>query len=150
MLVAVGDRRMQGPEQLTTAAVPHTTRTTRRQAATVFGLGMLACYLCWNVWFLAKGQVPPSMLRGLIGLPAPTTGGTRSFLALLQGHLTASLYYNPMTLPILALLLVTLGQVIWRGRAILALPRMDRAPARGMDHQTPEPDRHVVGPIATW
>lgn len=73
-----------------------------------FGLALLAVYLLWNAWWLYHGQVPPSLLTALFHLPAPTTGGTRSLLALLQGDWRLSLYYNPFTIPILLCLGVTL------------------------------------------
>jgi hypothetical protein len=80
------------------------------------GLSLLAAYIVWNVCWLAAGRIPASMLTGLTGLPAPTTGGTRSIAALLGGDLPKSLYYNPMTLPILGLLVLTVGQVWFKGR----------------------------------
>ena len=90
---------------------------TIRTAATVFGLVMLAIYVAWNIVWLARGEVPPSLLTGLTGIPAPTTGGTRSIRALLGGDPLGSLYYNPMTAPILGMLALTLFQVCRRGRA---------------------------------
>ncbi len=56
------------------------------------------------------------MLTELTGLPSPTTGGTRSFLALLAGDVRLSLYYHPFTPPILGLLAVTIGQLLTQGR----------------------------------
>ena len=88
-----------------------------RAVATAVGLGLLAIYLVWNVYWLAQGRIPASLLTGLTGLPAPTTGGTRSMLALARGDLLGSLYYNPFALPIIGLTTVTLAQVIRRGRA---------------------------------
>lgn len=77
---------------------------------------MLAVYFCWNVRWLAAGRIPPSMFTSATGFPSPTTGGTRSALALLDGDLATSLYYNPMTLPIAGLLTITIAQVLFRGR----------------------------------
>lgn len=88
----------------------------KRRWPTMLGLSAVAVYLGWNAWWLSAGRIPPSMLTGATGIPSPTTGGTRSFLALLDGDLATSLYYNPMTIPILGLLAVTVGQVIFRGR----------------------------------
>jgi hypothetical protein len=82
----------------------------------VLGLSLAALYVSWNVYWLAAGRVPPSMLTGLTGLPAPTTGGTRSVTALLDGDLPRSLYYNAMTIPILGLLTITVSQVLLKGR----------------------------------
>ncbi|MGO9642077.1 MAG: DUF2752 domain-containing protein [Candidatus Acidiferrales bacterium] len=67
-----------------------------------------AAYLAWNVAWLASGRIPPSVLRALLGLPCPTTGCTRSLVALLHGNLYASLLWNPLTVPILILLAVSL------------------------------------------
>ncbi len=88
-----------------------------RGVATVVGLGLLAVYVLWNVFWLAQGRIPPSLLTGLTGLPAPTTGGTRSMLALARGDVLGSLYYHPFAVPIVGLLAITLVQVIRRGRA---------------------------------
>ena len=91
-------------------------RTLKRRWPTALGLSALVVYLCWNVRWLAAGHIPPSMLTWATGFPSPTTGGTRSMRALLDGDLALSLYYNPMTLPIVALLTFTIGQVLIKGR----------------------------------
>lgn len=115
----------------------------RRRAATGFGLGLLSVYLAWNGWFLVGGRVPPSLLTGLTGLPCPTTGGTRSFLALMHGDVARSLYFNPMTVPILALLVATAVTVCrrregqWLGRAWIAVLLVAWA-------------LKLVSPAATW
>ena len=68
-----------------------------------------ACvYALWNLAWLAHGVVPPSLFLALTGLPSPTTGGTRAILALRDGHILESLRYNPMTIPLLVLLLASL------------------------------------------
>ena len=91
-----------------------------RQLLRAVGFGVAAVYGLWNVWWLAQGQVAPSLFTGLTGLPCPTTGGSRSFLALCNGNLIGSLHYNPMTLPILLLLLITL--ITLAGRALRHKP----------------------------
>jgi hypothetical protein len=88
----------------------------RRAVATGVGLGLLAIYGVWNVAWLCQGRIPPSLLTGLTGLPAPTTGGTRSMVTLANGDVLGSLYYNPLALPIVGLLALTLFQVGRRGR----------------------------------
>ena len=88
----------------------------RRRWPNVVGLSLLAVYISWNVYWLASGAVPPSMLTGLTGLPSPTTGGTRSVMALLDGDLARSLYFNPMTLPLIGLMAVTVGQIAVKRR----------------------------------
>ena len=84
----------------------------RRLVAIVLGVSILLGYVAWNAFHLAAGRVPPSMLTGITGLPCPTTGGTRSFLALVHGNLPGSLYYNPITVPILVLFAWTLVHAI--------------------------------------
>ena len=89
---------------------------------TYFGLFALATYLVWNVAWLISGNVPKSMLTGLTGIPCPTTGGTRSFIALASGNFQRSLYFNPMTIPIIGLFGITLGQWLRRGKAANWIP----------------------------
>ncbi|NLF17575.1 MAG: DUF2752 domain-containing protein [Lentisphaerae bacterium] len=71
-------------------------------------------YVAWNLHWLGQGRLPPSLLRGLVGLPSPTTGMTRSCLALRQGDLVQSLGWHPLTLPLLALYLGSIFFVLWR------------------------------------
>lgn len=68
-----------------------------------WALVALGGYLAWNVWYIASGKIPPSILRRCVGLPCPTTGCTRSLLSLLHGDVHASLAWNPFTVPILVL-----------------------------------------------
>ena len=58
-----------------------------------------------------------SMLTGLTGVPCPTTGGTRSLVALANGDFQRSLYFNPMTIPIIGLFGITFLQWLRRGKA---------------------------------
>jgi len=66
---------------------------------------LFAAYMAWNVAWLASERIPPSLLRGLFGIPCPTTGCTRSLIFLFHGNLQASLLWNPFTVPILILLI---------------------------------------------
>lgn len=68
-----------------------------------WALVAFGAYLVWNVWYIASGMVPPSILLRCVGLPCPTTGCTRSLLSLLHGDVYASLAWNPFTVPILVL-----------------------------------------------
>ena len=95
------------------AVTPRLHDTPRRLLRAV-GFAVATVYGLWNVWWLAQGRPAPSLFTGLTGLPCPTTGGTRSFLALCDGNLAGSLYYNPMTVPILLLLAATLGWLAMR------------------------------------
>lgn len=47
-------------------------------------------------------------MLGLFGIPAPTTGMTRSVLALFSGELSVSLRWNPFTLPVIFLFVYSL------------------------------------------
>jgi hypothetical protein len=67
-------------------------------------LGLFGFYLLWNALWIAKGRIPPSMLRAVSGIPSPTTGGIRSFAALCSGHFTQSFLYNPLLLAYLLLI----------------------------------------------
>jgi hypothetical protein len=69
---------------------------------------MLVCYCGWQVYWIAHGQIPPALFLALTGWPAPTTGGTTAVSRLLRGDWRESLAANPMALPIVALLTVTL------------------------------------------
>jgi hypothetical protein len=86
---------------------------------------MATVYAGWQVLWLSQGQLPPALFLALTGLPAPTTGGTRSLLCLLRGDWRGSLYYNAMTVPIALLGIVSTAwpivQVV-RGRRV-HLPR---------------------------
>ncbi|MCA9213532.1 MAG: DUF2752 domain-containing protein [Planctomycetales bacterium] len=88
-----------------------------KRIATTVGVSLFAFYLAWNAWWLSMLQIPPSIFWASTGLPSPTTGGTRSFLALLDGNISLSLRHNPATIPILATLFVTLWFVVRRGSA---------------------------------
>jgi len=81
-------------------------------------------YLVWNAVWIVKGRIPPSILRAVIGLPCPTTGGYRSFLALLRGEFVQSFLFNPL-MPVYVLLFlysmaVLLRQLICRKRLALS------------------------------
>lgn len=73
-------------------------------------------YLGWNVYWLWRRTVPPSILLGVFGIPAPTTGMTRALRALWQGDGWGSLRWNPCAVPLAALYAGTLGYVAWRLR----------------------------------
>lgn len=40
--------------------------------------------------------LPPCLLHATTGLYCPGCGGTRAFLALLDGHIIQSMYYHPL------------------------------------------------------
>ena len=87
-------------------------------------LGAFLFYLVWNAAWIASGQIPPSILRAIAGIPCPTTGGYRSLLALCRGEFVQSLLYNPLMLVYLLLFMysiaVLLRQRIKRRRLVLS------------------------------
>jgi hypothetical protein len=87
---------------------------------------LFVVYCVWNVFWLAQWRIPPSLFWALTGLPCPTTGGTRSLLCLARGDWAGSLHWNLLTVPVVALLAVTLacaGRCLWTRRPVLLHPR---------------------------
>jgi len=88
---------------------------TRSRAATIpriAGTVCLAFYCLWNLYWLAAGRIPPSIVRELLGVPSPTTGATRSWLAAFHGHFREALLWNPLALPIALLYAATIAFVL--------------------------------------
>ena len=87
-------------------------------------LGAFIFYLEWNVTWIAQGRIPPSILRALAGVPCPTTGGYRSFIALCRGEFVQSFLYNPLMLIYLLLFCYSMAvlflQWIHRRRLVLS------------------------------
>jgi hypothetical protein len=69
-------------------------------------------YLAWNVYFLGNGKLPPSILYHLTGVPAPTPGGVRAGVALLDLRILDSLRMNPFLVPFIVLLLLASVQIV--------------------------------------
>jgi hypothetical protein len=84
----------------------------------------LIVYIVWNAWWLAQGRIPRSLLKGLTGLPSPTTGGTRSVEFLVQGNWRESLRAHPLAVPIILLFGYCLLHLAWQAyrRTRLVLP----------------------------
>lgn len=80
----------------------------------ILGTIAFGLYVAWNVRWLVQGQIPPSILLGLTGLPAPTTGMTRSALAFVDGNWWTAFLWNPFTLPFCALLILTAVEIAWK------------------------------------
>ena len=94
-----------------------------RRVVRPVALGAFIFYLLWNVAWIAGGQIPPSILKSVFGLPCPTTGGYRSFLAFCAGNFAQSFLFNPM-MPAYILLFgysiaVLLRQILRRQRLVL-------------------------------
>lgn len=95
-----------------------------RAALRVIAASLLVVYVAWNVLWLAQGRIPPSLLVGLFDVPGPTTGGTRSILALSRGDWSESLRLHALAVPIAFLFSYTVGRLVWRAlrRQRLVLP----------------------------
>lgn len=78
-----------------------------------FTLGLFGFYIVWNVLWIASGRVPDSILKGLTGLPCPTTGCTRSVVALMHGEWLQAFFWNPFTLVFATL-------AVWSGARLSA------------------------------
>ena len=72
----------------------------RYRALRCLTVAMIAVYSAWQVFWLSRGQLPPALFLAITGLPAPTTGGTRSLDCLLHGDWIGSLHHNAMAVPI--------------------------------------------------
>lgn len=62
------------------------------------------------------------MALGIFGVPAPTTGGMRSWRCLRRGDLPGALFWNAFLVPLLALLLGSvgvLGHALCKGRELV-------------------------------
>ena len=105
-----------------TALLGHAWRRTLRTVAGV----LLAVYLGWNGYWLAQGELPPSLFLAATGLPCPTTGCTRSLLAWGRGEWMEALRYNPFSLVFVLLFVASGAQValqLVRGtRPVMAPP----------------------------
>jgi Protein of unknown function (DUF2752) len=79
----------------------------KRQIIRYSAMIAFGAYIAWNVVWIAKGKIPPSILLSAFGLPCPTTGCIRSLHALCRGDLLHSFLFNPLTLVYLVLLVYT-------------------------------------------
>ncbi len=92
-----------------------------------FAAALLMVYIGWNIVWWMQLRLAPSIFESITGLPCATTGGTRSLLALVDGDWRESLIHNPMTLPILAVLLVSILVLVQRlfcGQRFVLPPRL--------------------------
>lgn len=103
---AVSSRRLACPNDRTIKLSPG------QRGLRCVAISMLVVYVSWQICWAGLGQIPPSLCLALTGWPAPTTGGTRSLLALLDGDWRLSLVHNAMSLPIAGMLILTLGWVL--------------------------------------
>lgn len=82
---------------------PSSGRSTFHRVLRHVALGAALLYLVWNIVFLSRGRIPPSILTGPTGIPSPTTGGTRAIRFLSQGDIEQSLQAHPLAVPIVLL-----------------------------------------------
>lgn len=65
-------------------------------------------YVGWNMFYVSKGNIPPSILYKLTGIPSPTTGMYRSFIGIVQMDYRVYITNNPFVIPFIILLLYTI------------------------------------------
>lgn len=71
-------------------------------------------YLSWQAgWLLHTGRPAPTLLVA-VDLPAPTTGISRSLLALGAGDLERSWFFHPLSVPLLLVFLYAIGRTLWQ------------------------------------
>ena len=75
-------------------------RVTKRLLLNTLGLAGLAAYCLWWALWLIRGLLPPAPILYLTGIPAPTTGFTRSLVFLWRGDWRTSLHCNCFGIPI--------------------------------------------------
>jgi len=85
----------------------------RQLLSMVAVMGFIA-YCAWWAYWLLQGRLPSAPLRALTGLPAPTTGCTRSLRCLFQGDVATALQWNVFSVPIAALFALSLGWLMVR------------------------------------
>jgi hypothetical protein len=89
-----------------------------------FAIAAFLGYLAWNVVWLLRGRIPPSIWTYCTGLPCPTSGVCRSLLALSRGDFIAAFFFNTFTLPYLLLISLSAAELLRQSvrRRELALP----------------------------
>jgi hypothetical protein len=63
-------------------------------------------YLCTNPQLIHNASTTPCLIRHTTGLPCPSCGSSRAVLSLLQGDFLQSIYWNPLGLIILAIMVI--------------------------------------------
>ena len=71
-------------------------------------------YLSWQAgWFFHTGGPAPTLLVA-VDLPAPTTGISRSLLALGAGDWQRSWFFHPLAVPLLLVFLYAIARTLWQ------------------------------------
>ena len=89
-----------------------------------------AGYLVWNVVWLLRGRLPPSIWSYFTGLPCPTSGVCRSLAAVSHIDFRSAFLFNAFTLPYLYLLCfsgIVLFRQLLRRRDLVLPPLLARA-----------------------
>ncbi len=87
----------------------------------LWGSVIAAAMLMGAVWLRAGLPTPPCPLHALTGIPCPSCGTTRGFVALLHGDIRAAAAFNPL---VMAGILAALFYTAYAAIAVLGrLPR---------------------------
>lgn len=89
------------------------------------GWVFLLAWVVWNFWWFAHQSLAPSLLLYLFDLPAPTTGLTRSLIAVFQGDWGAAFHWHPLSIPLILLFFASFFVWLRRmaGDASAVIPR---------------------------
>jgi Protein of unknown function (DUF2752) len=115
MLASICDRRTQGRRShmsLLRIQGRMNGQVHGRHYPPIWASASFGAYLLWNIQWMAAGRIPPSIMRWFLGIPCPTTGCTRSLLALFHGDIRGSLLWNPFTVPIVLMLAISAGTLL--------------------------------------
>lgn len=87
----------------------------------VLGFG---AYCAWWAFWLLQGRLPSAPFKAITGLPAPTTGCTRSLSCLMRGDVSTAFLWNPFSVLITMLFLASIGWLAgrWLTQGRLLLP----------------------------
>jgi hypothetical protein len=90
----------------------------------VIGWSLFILWILWNIYWFSQRQLAPSVLIYYLGVPAPSTGMTRSLMALMAGDWWASLCWNAFTVPLLLVFVLSMGCLLkcLINRRMLLLP----------------------------
>jgi hypothetical protein len=89
-----------------------------------FAIAAFFGYVAWNVVWLARGRIPPSIWTYCTSLPCPTTGVCRSLSTLCRGDICAAFMWNAFTFPYLCLIGLSAAVLLkqYLGKQELRLP----------------------------
>lgn len=87
-------------------------------------LAAFAGYCYWQICWLIRGKLAPSIFSYYTGFPNPGSGVSRSVKALLAGEYLDFVLYNPFTIPIFAMFIFSFYRLGngWLKNRTLTLP----------------------------